>query len=627
MRPLALILLLLLLLLPLLGGRCMAVPGTLDLQVDEEMPAGTIIGDISAGLPTGTTSYMYFISAQEGSGVATDLEIDENTGIIKTAGVLDHESRDHYSFIAVTPDGATVEVNIQVNDINDHAPTFPKQRAALFIPEHTHPGSHFPLDPAFDADSNLLSTQGYAIKAGNVDQAFQLETRRGPNGVLHPELVVSSILDREVRSAFTLLLEAYDGGSPPRSSQMTLEISVQDINDNVPAFNQSRYHTLIPENLLPGSSILQVFAWDADEGDNGAVVYEINRRQSDPEQFFTIDASTGVIKLNKGLDYELRKVHELVVQARDKAIHPEVSTAFVTIQVRDYNDNQPTMTIIFLSEDGSPRISEGAQPGQFVARISVSDPDYGEYANVNVSLEGGEGKFALTTKDNIIYLICVDQMLDREERDSYELRVTATDAGTPPLRAESAFVLQVMDINDNPPLFDAQEYEQSVPEVVYPGSFVLQVTARDKDQGPNGEIRYSILHSHHSHSHWFAIDPATGIVTTASALDYETDPQPRLTVLATDRGKPPLSSTTVVLVTLQDVNDNEPVFESNFYNISLKENVSPGTCFLQVSKDWDAVRSDPSWGKAWLPWGRRDVLGSKGSFSPCGSCLCWRMQR
>ncbi|XP_007441203.1 protocadherin-16 [Python bivittatus] len=582
MGPLAL---LLLLLPPLLWhlGQGTAVPDTLDLQVDEEMPAGTIIGDISAGLPAGTTSYMYFISAQEGSGVTTDLDIDENTGIIKTAGVLDRESRDHYSFIAVTPDGATVEVNIQVNDINDHAPTFSKQRTSLLIPEHTPPGSHFPLEPAFDADSDLLSTQGYAIKGGNVGQAFQLETRRGPNGVLHPELVVSSILDREARSVFTLLLEAYDGGSPPRSSQMTLDVSVQDINDNAPAFNQSRYHTLIPENLLPGSSILQVFAWDADEGDNGAVVYEINRRQSDPEQYFTIDASTGVIKLNKGLDYELRKVHELVVQARDRAVHPEVSTAFVTIQVRDYNDNQPTMTIIFLSEDGSPRISEGAQPGQFVARISVSDPDYGEYANVNVSLEGGEGKFALTTKDNIIYLICVDQMLDREERDSYELRVTATDAGTPPLRAESAFVLQVTDINDNPPLFDAQEYEQSVPEVVYPGSFVLQVTARDKDQGPNGEIRYSILHSHHTHSHWFAIDPATGIVTTASALDYETDPQPQLTVLATDRGKPPLSSTTVVLVTLQDVNDNEPVFESNFYNVSLKENVSPGTCFLQIT--------------------------------------------
>lgn len=583
----ALVALLLLLLLKSLGpGQGSAVLGALELQIEEEQPAGTIIGDISAGLPPGTPTYMYFISAQEDSGVATDLEIDENSGIIKTARVLDHESRDHYSFIAVTPEGATVEVNVQVKDLNDHAPTFPKLRGSLQIPEHTPLGSHFPLEPAFDADSGLLSTQGYALKGGNTGQAFRLETRRGPNGVLHPELVVSSVLDRESRSTYTLLLEAYDGGSPPRSSQMTLDVSLQDINDNAPAFNQSRYHTLIPENLQPGSSIMQVFARDADEGENGAVVYEINRRQSDPEQYFTIDAATGVIKLNKGLDYELRKVHELVVQARDRAVHPEVSTAFVTIQVRDYNDNQPTMTIIFLSEDGSPRVSEGAQPGQFVARISVSDPDYGEYANVNVSLEGGEGKFALTTKDSIIYLICVDQLLDREERDSYELRVTATDAGTPPLRAESAFVLQVTDINDNPPLFDAQEYKQQVPEVIYPGSFVLQVTARDKDHGPNGEVRYSILHTRHTHSHWFAIDPATGIVTTASPLDYEVDPQPQLTVLATDGGKPTLSSTAVVRVMLQDANDNEPSFESDVYNVSLKEDVPPGTCFLQVSRAW-----------------------------------------
>lgn len=580
----ALLLLPMLLVAGLALGQGSAVLGTLDLQIDEEQPAGTIIGDISAGLPPGTTTYMYFISAQEGSGVTTDLDIDENTGIIKTAQVLDHESRGHYSFIAVTLEGATVVVNVQVNDINDHAPTFAKQRGALQIPEHTPVGSRFPLEPAFDADSGLLNTQGYVIKRGNMGQAFHLETRQGPNGILQPELIVGTVLDRETCSAYTLLLEAYDGGSPPQSSQMTLDVSVQDVNDNAPTFNQSRYHTLIPENLQPGSSIMQVFALDVDEGDNGAVVYEINRRQSDPEQYFTIDATTGVIKLNKALDYELRKVHELVVQARDSAVHPEVSTAFVTIQVRDYNDNQPTMTIIFLSEDGSPRISEGAQPGQFVARISVSDPDYGEYANVNVSLEGGEGKFALTTKDNIIYLICVDQMLDREERDSYELRVTATDAGTPPLRAESAFVLQVTDINDNPPLFDTQEYEQTVAEVVYPGSFVLQVTARDKDHGPNGEVHYSILHTLHTHSHWFAIDPATGIVTTASVLDYETDPQPRLTVVARDRGKPSLSSTAVVHVTLQDVNDNEPIFESNFYNISLKENVPLGTCFLQVSE-------------------------------------------
>ncbi|XP_053728138.1 protocadherin-16-like [Synchiropus splendidus] len=560
-----------------------AVLATLDLQLDEEQPAGTIVGDISAGLPPGVTASLYFISDHEGTGVGTDLDIDESTGIIKTAKVLDRELRDRYNFFAVTMTGVTVEVTIKVNDINDHSPSFPKKRAAFKIPEQTAIGTRFPLDPAVDADKGLLTTQGYLIKDGNIGQAFTLETRRGSNEVLYLDLVVNSILDREKRSTYTLSLEAFDGGSPKRTDQMTLDVSVQDINDNAPVFNQSRYHAIITENLQPGSSILQVFATDRDEGDNGVVLYEINRRQSDPDRYFVIDPRSGVITLNKPLDFEMRRVHELVVQAQDNATHPEVTNAFVTIHVRDYNDNQPTMTIIFLSEDGSPRISEGAQPGQYVARISVTDPDYGEYANVNVSLEGGDGKFGLTTKDNIIYLICVDRILDREERDTYELRVMATDSGTPPLRAESSFTIQVTDVNDNPPLFDQPVYRQVIPEVVFPGSFVLQVTARDKDQGPNGDITYSILHNKGAFSNWFGIDAITGIITTLSQLDYEKNPNPAITVLATDGGKPPLSSTAVVNIALQDINDNEPVFQKNFYNVSIMESTAPGTCVLEVT--------------------------------------------
>ncbi|XP_068174112.1 protocadherin-16-like [Antennarius striatus] len=559
------------------------VLGTLELQLDEEQPTGTIVGDISVGLPPGITASLYFISDHEGTGVGSDLDIDESTGIIKTAKVLDREIRDRYNFIAVTMTGVTVEVTIKVNDINDHAPMFPRKQVTFKIPEQTAIGTRFPLEPAVDADKGELTTQGYLIKDGNVGQAFTLETRRASSEVLYLDLVVNSILDREKRSTYTLSLEAFDGGSPKRTDQMTLDITVQDINDNAPVFNQSRYHAIISENLQPGSNILQVFATDADEGDNGMVLYEINRRQSDPNRYFDINSHSGIITLNKPLDFEMRRVHELVVQAQDNATQPEVTNAFVTIHVRDYNDNQPTMTIIFLSEDGSPRISEGAQPGQYVARISVTDPDYGEYANVNVSLEGGDGKFALTTKDSIIYLICVDKILDREERDVYELRVMATDSGTPPLRAESSFVIQVTDVNDNPPLFDKPLYRQVIPEVVFPGSFVLQVTARDKDQGPNGDISYSILQDQGAYSNWFSIDSITGIITTLSQLDYEKNPNPSITVVAIDGGKSPLSSTAVVNIVLQDINDNEPAFEKNFYNVSVKENSAPGTCILEVT--------------------------------------------
>ncbi|XP_015235254.1 PREDICTED: protocadherin-16-like [Cyprinodon variegatus] len=559
------------------------VLGVLELQLDEGQPAGTIVGDISAGLPPGETATLYFISDHEGTGVGSDLNIDETTGIITTARRLDREERDHYSFIAVTMTGTTIQVSITVNDINDHAPVFPKAKAVLKIPEHTAVGTRFSLDPATDADKDQLTTQGYTIREGNVGQTFKLETRKGANKLLYLDLVVNGLLDREKRSSYTLVIEAFDGGSPRRIGSMTLEVTVTDINDHAPVFNQSRYHAIISESLPQGSSILQVFAIDEDEGDNGLVLYEINRRQSDSERYFVIDLKSGVITLNRPLDFEVKRVHELVVQAKDNASQPEVTNTFVTIHVRDFNDNQPTMTIIFLSEDGSPRISEGAQPGQYVARISVTDPDYGEYANVNVSLEGGDGKFALTTKDSIIYLIYVDQVLDREERDFYHLRVMATDSGTPPLRAESSFTIQVTDVNDNPPQFDQQTYRQTIPEVVYPGTFVLQVTARDKDQGQNGDVRYSLLKAENSRSDWFSIDPVTGIITTATALDFESEPAPSVTVVAMDGGRPPLSATVKVDIVLQDVNDNAPVFAKSFYNASIKENTPAGTCFLEVS--------------------------------------------
>lgn len=235
-----------------------SVRGALELQLDEEQPAGTIVGDISAGLPPEETASLYFISDHEGTGVGSDLTIDETTGIITTARRLDREQRDHYSFIAVTMTGVTIEVSITVNDINDHAPVFPKKKAVLKIPEHTAVGTRFSLDPATDADKDQLTTQGYAIREGNVGQAFRLDTKRAANKVLYLDLVVNGLLDREKRSSYSLVVEAFDGGSPKKMGSMNLDVIVTDINDHAPVFNQSRYHAIISESLPQGSGILQV---------------------------------------------------------------------------------------------------------------------------------------------------------------------------------------------------------------------------------------------------------------------------------------------------------------------------------------------------------------------------------
>jgi protocadherin-16/23 len=119
-------------------------------------------------------------------------------------------------------------------------------------------------------------------------------------------------------------------------------------NDDI-TFNQSRYFATVPENATIGTSVLQVFATDIDEGPNGQVSYSINRRQTDKDSVFRIDRTTGVIHVNGPLDFETKEVYELVVVARDNGIQPLETTVFVSIRVLDLNDNQMEINISFFS--------------------------------------------------------------------------------------------------------------------------------------------------------------------------------------------------------------------------------------------------------------------------------------
>ncbi|XP_043223379.1 protein dachsous-like [Amphibalanus amphitrite] len=557
--------------------------------------------DIAEGVPVGTNvGYIgrttdgrarppeppYLIVPVPGSAVDADLNIDENTGLVRTRVVLDREVRSSYSLVAIPQSGENIRVVIRVTDENDNAPTFPVETMAIEFPENTPRDVKRTLFPARDLDLGVFNTQRYNIVSGNVNDAFRLSSHRERDGVLYLDLQINGFLDRETTAFYSLVIEALDGGSPPLRGSMTVNITIQDVNDNQPIFNQSRYFATIPENATIGSSVLQVFATDTDSAANGRVTYSINRRQSDHQSNFKIDPNSGVISVNRPLDFESRQVHELVVVARDNGAQPLETTAFVSIRVSDVNDNLPTINLIFLSEDASPRIAEDAQPGEFVARISVNDPDTKEeYDNisVNVTLSGGDGHFGLKTHDNIIYLVIVSRPLDRELKPNYTLTVRATDQGTPPLVATRSFDLLVTDTNDNAPRFEKAEYHTSVLEVADPGTEVLQVTALDSDEGSNSRVHYSLLPGEETHADWFEIDENTGLITTRAHIDCETEPEPRVTVLATDGGSPPLSATAAVRVTIVDVNDNEPVFDQSFYNVSVAEDQAVGHCILKVS--------------------------------------------
>ncbi|ODM94994.1 Protein dachsous [Orchesella cincta] len=609
-----------------------------EFETSEGVPVGTSIGFIGEPTPGSSNSPPpppYLIVPVPGSSVDTDLTIDQSNGEILTKVQLDRETRDSYSLVAIPITGENIRVIIRVKDENDNAPEFPMSSMSVEFPENTPRDVKRTLAPARDKDLGIYNTQRYTISAGNVNNAFRLSSHRERDGVLYLDLQVNGFLDRETIPSYTLLIEAFDGGNPPLKGSMIINITITDQNDNAPVwqfarlpngdsqymddditFNQSRYFATVAENASVGTSVLQVFALDQDEGPNGQITYSINRRQTDKESVFKIDPVTGVISVNRPLDYESKEVHELVAVARDNGIQPLETTVFVSIRIIDLNDNQLKIKISFFSDDSDdkpPTVSENAQPGEFVARISVHDPDSKqEYENVNMVLEGGEGNFALENRNGVVYLVVASRNLDRERKANYSFTIIAKDPENPNVNTSTSFSLQIGDENDSPPQFEKENYEASVSEVAGPGTSVLTVRAVDADVGNNSALVYSLKPSGNTYLKWFEIDPESGVISTKSHLDCETDPTPRLVVTATDKGEPALSSSAVVNIHLIDSNDT-PLFDQSFYNASVMENTPIGRCILKVSA------SDPDCGiNAVVVYSFQDTKGGQLPFSVNG---------
>lgn len=565
------------LVLSLLCAQSLGQVFNLTLSVKEGLPAKTIVGDLGAGLRRPSTGF--FISESRDSYVFRDLEIDADTGIISTAVILDRESRDKYEFVAATLTGEMIKVNIEVKDVNDHSPVFPSKEVNLEISELAPLGSRFHLEGAKDEDEGEFGTQGYRITESDTGDLLHLEYRSGSDNHPSLDLILTSKLDRETQDFYSINIEAFDGGNPARTGTLHVNISVLDENDNPPVFTQTEYHASLSEDAPVMSAVCQVHATDLDLGDNSRITYEINRRQSDPNEVFSINETSGVVYLNKPLDYETQSFHELIISAKDNGAQPEYSSTFVGVKVLNINDNSPTINVLFLSETGDAVVSEAAGIGDYVARISVSDPDFDE-ERITVTLVGGDGKFTLKQTDDFLYALCVNAELDREEKDLYELKLQASDFGNPPLSSEMVFLLRVADTNDCHPVFEKDVYLISIAEDAPQGSSLIQMKAQDADEGINSDVRYSILKS--NQDSLISIDPESGLVTTAEALDRETQTEVWFLVVAVDGGEPALSSTATVSVLVEDVNDNEPVFQQQLYNVSIPEHSDIGSCFLQV---------------------------------------------
>ncbi|XP_032635000.1 protocadherin-23 isoform X1 [Chelonoidis abingdonii] len=573
------------------AGGCSAQLYNLSLAVDEGLPADTLVGDIRAGLPPGDGQPGgFFLSEGSGeSAVLADFHVQPDTGLIHTARRLDRERRARYSFVAATLRGEMVQVEIAVTDVNDHPPRFPRDSLRLNVSELSPPGTAFRLPGARDPDAGSFGTQSYTLLADGQEAAAPLFRLRYGSPPEPLDLVLLRRLDRERADSHRLLIEAWDGGSPRLSGRLRVEIRVLDENDNAPAFSQREYRARVREDAAPGTAVCRLLATDPDLGANGEVRYLINRRQSDPAAYFAVEERTGLLRVNRPLDREARALHRVIVQARDGGAEPEVGSALVSVAVLDVNDNSPAIRVLYLTEGGGARLSEAARPGDYVARVSVSDRDEAG-DELGLRLQGGDGTFALRPGGTAgLYFLCVEGPLDRESRDLYELRLAATDGGSPPLSAHETLLLRIADINDQPPAFPQPRYSAAVSEAASPGTAVMRLSASDADEpgSPNAQVRYALEAA--PGLELFHIDPLSGVISTRRSLDRERESALELRVVARDLGEPPLSASCLVSVRVEDANDNEPVFEQQVYSASLAEHAGPGHCLLQVkATDADA---------------------------------------
>ncbi|XP_047457121.1 protocadherin-8 [Mugil cephalus] len=568
----------------------------------EEDAPGTEIGNLSQDLkidPADDPDTSFRFMQENNSSV---IQMREADGLLSVAEVIDREQlcpRSPRCFITFDIVALSrekfqlIHVEIEVRDINDHSPHFPRNETNLEIVENVPLYSRFPLQIALDQDVGENYIQSYNISASS---HFAVEVRDREDGVKFAELILVKELDREAEDSYTILVTASDGGEPAKFGSMTVNIKVLDFNDNSPTFEHGTLKVELNEDSPVGHRVLRVHAFDPDDGINGEVMYAFADGLS-PEaaRVFHVDPYSGDVTLKSLVDFEKRRSYELGVRASDMGANSASSTCKVVIDIVDVNDNAPEISIkpMTSSSDGVAYITEAAAAESFVALISTSDRDSGANGYVRISLLGHE-HFTLQQAYGDTFMIVTTTTLDREKTPEYNLTVIAEDLGSPPFKTVRQYTIRVTDENDNPPLFSKSVYEVSVLENNIPGSYVTTVVARDLDMGKNAKVSYKLIDSEvpggSPISTYVSIDSLSGSLYTLRSFDYETLQQIELIIEAEDKGSPSLSSTSTIRIRVVDQNDNYPYFTfpvllNDSADILLPFNAPSGYLALLVSAE------------------------------------------
>ncbi|XP_048088181.1 protocadherin beta-16-like isoform X2 [Alosa alosa] len=443
------------------------------------------------------------------------------------------------------------EVTIEILDINDHSPSFTKQEINIEISENAIQGARFILDSAYDPDVGVNTIQSYTLKPTD-NFVLKHDVHSGDNTNI--EMMLQIPLDREKKENFSLILTAIDGGNPPKSGVMKINIVVLDINDNAPVFAKKRYKASVPENAPKGTFIVKVSASDADKGVHGDVMYALRHGAESTSGLFKIGERSGDIVLSGDVDYETSRKYELKIEAKDHG--GLTDSCVVVIEVSDVNDNFPVISLTSFSNS----VPEDAPVGTTVGVINVKDLDSGVNGQVSCSIDKNI-PFVIKSSLRNYYTLLTDESLDREINPEFNVTITATDDGSPPLSTTKTIHLRVNDVNDNTPMFEEATYTAAVFENNSPGVSLYSVSATDADCCQNSHVSYILEETQINGalaSSLVSINAETGVIYAVRSFDYEQLRTFKISVRGQDGGSPPLSGNATVQIMIQDQNDNAP---------------------------------------------------------------------
>ncbi|CAH8508295.1 unnamed protein product [Schistosoma mattheei] len=553
-----------------------------------------------------------------------------------------------------------IQLYIRINDANDNPPRFFMStnmmkydslngsqqllnRPFIIYKREGDTNGFEGLPIASDADSELngivkyklieYTNNGDLVKEPrlNITMTYDHIHSINPKLILLRSLDYENIDDREIYATFY----AIDGGDPSLTGSLSIIIRLLDMNDNPPAIKQStiieQYITLPENTTLDNKPFYIVNATDADSGENSRLIYSFSPLANSliPMKFH-IDSINGAITIREPLDYEVYSERQflLPIIVKDSGSPPLSCTTSISIQIKDINDNVPTLMI-----QENITIPEGHIFTKPIIRFYIKDEDEVSYGKIlckptpfesnhlqDKELLAGQDYLRLHPVSDTVFFIFTKGIFDYEQIQYASLLIDCYDLADIEPFNKVNFSLQhshekdllnhlyqfritvaISDQNDNIPIFKQSKYYIKIPEHLSDGSYITEMKAYDLDKGEYGQLTYQLKsitfnyiddHDDHDHDHDeedpdhsnysrhpqeyeqpFEIHPLNGIITVLhnQLLDREQIEYFHLNILAIDKGN--LTTHTQLIIQLIDINDHLPIlYNNNHINIDFQEN-------------------------------------------------------